>query len=92
MNKTLMATALAAALGMSGHASAGALDDELAAIKARLNALEKQVQDQHTVIREKDRQIMELSQNRGVRERPFSSGGGWFQSVEIGGVVEIEAG
>ncbi|MCB1722308.1 MAG: LbtU family siderophore porin [Gammaproteobacteria bacterium] len=87
MNKTRMAAALAMAIG-AGTSSAGAFEDELAAIKARLSALEAQVSDQNRVIAEKDREIAEL------REAQNSGGGGgdaWFNRVEVGGLVEVEA-
>ena len=88
MHKTPLATAVAAAFAVSGVVAAGTLEDELAAIKARLNAVEKQVQDQNEVIRQKDRQIAALTQRAGGE----GEGGGWFQSVEIGGLLEVEAG
>lgn len=90
MNRTTLAAATAAATLAAGGATAAAFDDELAAIKARLAALEKQVQVQNQVIAEKDRQIKALVDNPSV---PAQSGdGGWFNKVEIGGVVEVEAG
>lgn len=96
MKKTTLAVAMSAALAMAGQASAASPQDqfakELAAIKARINHLEKTVQAQNTVIQEKDRQINELVSNPRIRERMGDSGSGWFNRVEIGGVVEIEAG
>lgn len=103
MKKTILAAAMAAAMASSGGAMAAAAFDpaafaeELAAIKARMKALESQVQDQSRTIqaqeralKEKDRQIQEFVSNPRIRKG--EAGGGWFQNVEIGGVVEIEAG
>lgn len=89
MKKTTLATALAAALVGTGSAGAANLEEELAAIKARLNALEQQVQAQDAEIREKDREIAEL---KSRDSDAISGGGGWFQGIQIGGVIEVEAG
>jgi hypothetical protein len=83
--KTTLAAAMAAALACSGGAMAASLEDELAAIKARLNALERQVQDQNRTIQQKDREIAELKRSSG-------DGDAWFDKVEIGGLIEVEAG
>ena len=87
MKKTVLAAALTVALFGTGGASAASFADELAAIKARLNQLEQQVTAQNQVIREKDREIAALKQATGGGD-----GGGWFNEIEIGGVVEVEAG
>lgn len=92
MKKHALAAAMAAAFSCTGVTAAGAIDDELAAIKARLRQLEQHVHAQNEVIREKDRQIEALVSNPRVREQPGRSSGGWFQHVEIGGVLEVEAG
>lgn len=91
MKQHTLAAAMATAFACSGDVYAGAIDDELAAIKARLKQLEQHVQAQNEAIREKDRQIRELVSNPQIREQA-EGGGGWFQRVEIGGVVEVEAG
>ncbi|MCB1788791.1 MAG: LbtU family siderophore porin [Gammaproteobacteria bacterium] len=89
MKKNRIAAALAATIVASGPAAAASFDDELAAIKARLNALEAQVRDQNAVILEKDREISELkAASNGEGD---NASGGWMQRVEIGGAVEIEA-
>jgi hypothetical protein len=92
MKKSVAIGALAVGFTASGATVAASVEDELAAIKARLATLEQQVQDQNAVIREKDRQIMALSENPALQGKGGSSGGGWFRNVEIGGIVEIEAG
>ncbi|HPE78593.1 MAG: LbtU family siderophore porin [Chromatiaceae bacterium] len=91
MKKHTLAAAMAAVFTCSGGASAGTIDDELAAIKARLKQLEQHVHAQNEVIREKDRQIEALVSNPQIREQR-EGGGGWFQRVEISGVLEVEAG
>jgi hypothetical protein len=90
MNSNILAAALAAGLGSTGVAGAADVDDELAAIKARLSALERQVADQSRVIREKDRKIQELVANPTVPEQP--DGEGWSDRIQIGGAIEVEAG
>lgn len=92
MNRSVLAAAVATALACSGNVNAAQFDDELEAIKARLAQLEQQVQAQNQVIEEKDRQIEELVQSEKIRREDENSGGGWFQRVEIGGAVELEAG
>ena len=92
MNRHALAAAVATAFSCTGVTAAGAIDDELAAIKARLRQLEQHVHAQNEVIREKDRQIEALVSNPRVREQSGQSSGGWFQHVEIGGVLEVEAG
>lgn len=84
MKKSLIALAVGAALSGAG-ANAASTEDRLKALEKRLNYLEQRVRAQDEVIQEKDRQIADLT-------RVSSGGGAWFQSVEIGGVVEIEAG
>lgn len=90
MKKTALAVSVISALAASGIALGSPIDDELAAIKARLKALEEQVQAQNDVIREKDRQIQELVSNPSIRESP--EGHRWTDSIEVGGVIELEAG
>jgi hypothetical protein len=90
MKKTTFAASLATALACTGVAGAATLEDELATIKARLNALEKQVQDQNKVIAQKDREIEALK-----RDAPAileGEAGNRFDTVTIGGLIEVEAG
>ena len=89
-NRLVLGVALSMAAAGPGVSSAASIEDELAAIKARLNQLEQQVQSQNKVIREKDREIAELKQ--ATEQASGSRGGGWFSDIEIGGVVEVEAG
>ena len=103
MKKTTLAAALAATLAASAGSHASSQEEALAAalaeieaLKARLQAVESQVQDQarksqeqDRAIAEKNRQIQELVENPEIRHGPDSSGD-WFNSVEIGGVVEFE--
>lgn len=94
MKKSTLAAAVAVGIGCSGGASAGSIEDELSSIKARLQQLEQQVSAQNQVIREKDRQIQELSNSVSRTQARVENGstGGWWERVEIGGVIEIEAG
>ncbi len=82
----------------SGIAYAGEIEDELSAIKARLLQLETQVQnqndtirDQQNVIENKSKQIEELAESTHANNKAVSDGG-WFNKIEISGLVEIEAG
>jgi len=94
VQKTILAAILSATIAGSGTCTAGTLEDELEAIKARLNAVEQQLKDQIRANEEKERRLAE--QDREIADlrqsEVSSSGGGWFQSVELGGVVEIAAG
>lgn len=83
MKKSVLALAIACAVTGS-NAIASSTDDRLAALEKRLAYLEQRIQSQDEVIREKDQQIAEMRAASG-------SDGGWFQSVEIGGLVEVEA-
>jgi hypothetical protein len=91
MKTTLLAAAVAVTLGLPHAVGAAALEDELAAIKARLNALEQQVREQNRVIAAKDREITAL---RGEVTRAADGDGnvpGWFERIQIGGLIEVEA-
>ncbi len=75
-------------------AQAGSIEEELSAIKARLEKLERIVQQQSSVIEQqnevieaKTQQLEELASNVESRD----GGSGWFSSVEISGVAEVEA-
>lgn len=87
MNKHPLAAALAALLTCPVGAGAAGLDDELAAIKARLNALERQLHDQNRTIQQRDREIAELRRGAGSGE----AGDAWYDRVEVGGIIEVEA-
>ncbi len=89
--------ALLVSLISFGSAHAGEIENELSAIKARLEQLERIVDQQNNtinqqndVIEEKSKQIEELAQNANANDS--GSGDGWFNSIEISGVAEVEAG
>ena len=66
------------------HAPAAAqasIEERMSAMERRIQYLERRVADQDKVIVEKDRQIAELAGQEDA----------WFKSMEIGGVVEVEA-
>lgn len=78
------------------------MEERLERLEQRLRHLESRVQDQDETIRQKDRAIAELKRQQDelaprwerVEER-LEEGGtedGWFQSVEMAGLVEVEAG
>ena len=82
MKKTALVLAISAGITTGGGVSAASMDDRVKAMEKRLQYLEQRVSSQGDVIREKDKQISELSEN---------TGDGWFQSIEFGGLVEVEA-
>ena len=89
MNRSRLTAASATVLIFWGSADAGPIDDEIVVIKARLKQLEQQLQAQNQVNREKDLGIEELTTNPQAGKK---GKGAWFQSVGIGGTVEVEAG
>lgn len=87
MQKTILAAAVAAAFGWQGESFAGpTLEERVAAMEQRIRYLEKRVSVQEQVISDKDREIAILRDENGEA----TAGGGWFQKVEIGGLVEVE--
>ena len=90
-------TILLLALISCGSVYAGEIEDELRAIKARLEKLEQivdkqnnTINQQNDVIEEKSKQIEELVQNSNTNNSGSSNG--WFNNIEISGVAEVEAG
>lgn len=63
-----------------------ALDERVQRMEQRMQYLESRVQDQDQVIRDKEQQISAL-QRRDVS----ASAGGWWQHVEMAGLIEVEA-
>ena len=82
MKLRYLATALVVFGAWQGPAIAqGSIEDRLREMEQRIQLLERQVADQHRVIDEKNRQISSLAK----KER------GWFDSVRVGGKMEIDA-
>ncbi|MGH1538524.1 MAG: LbtU family siderophore porin [Gammaproteobacteria bacterium] len=97
MKNHLLVVLLLIYLVSIGTANAGEIEDELNAIKARLEQLEKLVykqsnliNQQNEVIEKKSKQIEELVENSIASDSASSKG--WFNKIEIGGVAEVEAG
>ena len=70
---------------LAWHAPAmadGSIEDRLATMEQRIKYLEERVAAQDQVIVEKEREIAALSSGEGDA---------WFNRVEIGGVIELEA-
>ncbi len=85
MKAKIVAAGLLAAGAWHGTALAdGSIEDRLAKMEQRIQYLEQRVAAQDRTIVEKDRQIAELTE--GARGE-----GHWFDAVEVGGVIEIEA-
>ncbi|MCG8427907.1 MAG: LbtU family siderophore porin [Chromatiales bacterium] len=88
MNLSYLAGAMALALSAAAPAFAGmTLEERLEQMEARMRHLESRVAAQDEVIRDKDRQIAELKETGGSG----GTGGGWWQGVEMSGLVEVEA-
>jgi hypothetical protein len=86
MKQQTLAASIAAMIGFAGNSYAGPTENRLETLEQRLDYLEQRVRDQDKALADKDRQLASL---RGIN--PVSEDKGWFNRVQIGGVVEIEA-
>lgn len=84
-------------ISLFNYANAGQIEDELTAIKARLEKLEQLVDEQNHIIskqnlaiKEKTREIEELIENPRIHDGHEHTVD-WFKNIEIGGVAEVEA-
>jgi len=89
MKKTLLATAISSVLSINS-AAAMSVEERLAAMEQRISQLENKVETQQQVIDEKEREIDELKTAQSESGNQDGAGG-WFQSVSMGGVIEVEA-
>jgi len=90
MKKTALALAVLSILGSNAQATAGmSIEARLERMEQRIQQLEKKVQNQDEIILAKQQQITELKSS--VAENNSSVAGKWWQSVEIGGAIEVEA-
>ncbi len=90
MKKRTLVIAILATLGTSSHATAGmSIEERLEKMEQRIQQLENKVQNQDEIIQAKQQQISELTSS--VAESNRSGVGKWWQSVEIGGAIEVEA-
>ena len=80
--RVLVAAGLAAFVWQAPALAQGSVDDRLSGLERRIKYLEQRVAAQDEMIVEKDRQIAELT---GEGEDA------WFDAVEIGGTIELEA-
>lgn len=91
MKKTALAAAVCVALSAAGTANANqSIEQRFAEMETRIQQLENRIQDQGDVILAKEKQINDIKNS--VQKQSDSRSGGWWQSVEIGGVIEVEAG
>lgn len=81
-SRTLIVAGLAAFVWQAPALAQESVDDRLSGLERRIKYLEQRVAAQDEMIVEKDRQIAELT---GGREDA------WFDAVEIGGTIELEA-
>lgn len=105
MKHTTLSTAIVLALGVQGATAAESLEQKFARMEAELQTLKQQIAEQQSTISSQqetiDRQqtvmdgtpkrIDKLEQNL-ERRRASSGDDAWFNRMEIGGVVEVEAG
>lgn len=92
MKRTLLAASVAAVLASTGSAGAATVEERLEAMEKRLIYLEKRVETQDQTIAEKDREISELKKSTAENRAGGESGGAsWVDTIEIGGVIEVEA-
>ncbi len=80
--KTLIAAGITMALWHAHALAEGSIEERIAAMERRIQDLENRVAAQDKTIVEKERQIAELQEDEG----------GWFDSTEVSGLIEIEAG
>lgn len=80
--RTLVAAGIAAFVWQAPALAQESVDDRLSGLERRIKYLEQRVAAQDEMIVEKDRQIAELTEGREDA---------WFDAVEIGGVIELEA-
>ena len=79
--KTLIVACIAAAILHLPAFAQESIEERLAKMEQRIQYLEERVADQDKVIVEKDRQISSLTSREDS----------WFNRMEVGGVVEVEA-
>jgi len=107
MTKTMLVTAMAAALMSSSllaDGSIGTIEDRLQRMEQLYNQLQQRVDKQDRIIDQQDQtirhqgktieqqaDIIDHQQKQAAAGAPSSSEGGWFQGIEFGGVVEVEA-
>lgn len=89
--KQLLLFPLAGLVFLSSNVSATSMEERLLLMEQRLNALEQRVLEQETQLQKKDEEIARLQKQSASVDEPSEDGEGWFQSVEMSGVVEVEA-
>lgn len=82
MRKALLSMAMTTGMVTSFNALGASLEERLETLEKRIQYLEQLVQTQDHVIREKEARITELREPEG----------GGFQDVEVGALIEVEAG
>ena len=80
-SRTLIVAGLAAFVWQAPAWAQESVDDRLSGLERRIKYLEQRVAAQDEMIVEKNRQIAELTGREDA----------WFDAVEIGGVIELEA-
>jgi len=78
--RTLIAAGITITLWHAHALAEGSIEERIAAMERRIQYLEDRVAAQDRAIVDKDRQIAELQENS------------WFNSTEVSGLIEIEAG
>jgi len=103
MKKTLLAVALAAALTGTPLMADGSLEERVQRLEQLLGGLQDRVDEQDRIIGQQDQTIQRQGktierqsdvidgQQKQLATGTPSAAAGWFQGVEMGGVVEVEA-
>lgn len=103
MKRTLLATAIYATFIATPALAETPLEDRVNRLEQLLDQLQGQVDDQGKIIARQDQVIQRQGktieqqadvideQRKQLTSSTSSQGGGWFQSVEMSGVVEVEA-
>ena len=84
MNKYLLIIYIILGLSFTTSINAASVEERLIEMENRLKHLEQRLAKQEEIIKEKDQQIAELSSTPEENEN-------WFDNVNIGGVIELEA-
>ena len=88
MKQKILYTALLGALVSQTAWAGDATDQRLNQMEQRLQLLEQRLQQQQQMLNAKDQQIAQLQQTKSTAS---GSGDNWFEKIEIGGVIEVEA-
>ncbi len=90
MQTRLLYTALLGTVLAQSVSADSLTEQRLEQMEQRLKLLEQHVRQQQQMLHSKDQQIKQLQEQSQSTSAP-RSGDNWFEKIEIGGVVEVEA-